>query len=164
MWTTMGCSAQVVYMPSYVGTQSVPEPFVTGMPGGGSYDPASAWWTFERLQRTIDKKYPAAIKHVQHVWASLEKGEKNDAKTVEEEALAAYDTGDTAEAALDSHQVLDRKALGRLRARHGHDRIRAGLGLYILVTSRFRQMKRSGNDVRSRRNWKLEEYLRQYCR
>jgi dipeptidase len=95
MWATLGCSCTSIYLPYYVGTQSVPTPFMTGLEGSTNYDPASAWWTYERLQHTIDNNYPAAKPHVRQVLDNFEKGAENDSKDVEQKALKAYNAGKT---------------------------------------------------------------------
>ena len=98
MWATLGCPCTGVFLPYYVGMQSLPTQFMTGLPGETNYDPASAWWTYKRLQNTIDNYYPAAEPHVWQVLDQFEEGAKNDSATVENQALAAYNAGNTQEA------------------------------------------------------------------
>ncbi len=98
MWATLGSPCTSVYLPYYVGTQSVPIPFTTGSPGLSNYNPASAWWTYELLKHTIDYDYPAAEPHVRALLDTFEKGTQNDSKEVEQKALNAYQAGKTQEA------------------------------------------------------------------
>ncbi|MCC7368518.1 MAG: C69 family dipeptidase [Chloroflexi bacterium] len=75
--------------------------------GGGQYDPASAWWRFERLQRMVDG-HPALAPTLQASYRGLEAAWLAEAPTVEATARqhAADDDLDAARTVL--RQFVDR--------------------------------------------------------
>jgi dipeptidase len=72
MWYSMSSPCVSVYLPIYAGSKRVPKDYLVGE---GKYDPESAWWAFDMLQRLADKYYVDVRPYIRTVWNQFEEAE-----------------------------------------------------------------------------------------
>jgi secernin len=90
VWTAFGSPCLSVFRPVY--------PFAVGLPpeldrGGATYDPASPWWAFERLQRIVARA-PDLATEARARLGELEAQLREEAAATEHEAAARLAAGD----------------------------------------------------------------------
>jgi len=95
MWIALSSPCSSVYVPWYMGILSVPQAYQVGTNG---YDKNSAWWAFEKLSDTVDKKYGSRIWTVRNAWRLFEEEEFNEVKYLEDEAMELWKSGHFSEA------------------------------------------------------------------
>jgi secernin len=104
VWHTFTSPCLSAFHPVYLGGVGVPSELDQG---NGTYDPSSAWWRFERLQRRIDG-HPALAPTLQTVYRSLEAHWLDDAPQVEATARKLAADGAITEAQATLRQFVDR--------------------------------------------------------
>jgi len=87
MWLCFSSPCTSVYLPVYAGSSRVPEEYLVGE---GKYDPASAWWAFDMLQRLVDDCH-IDRKYVRNLWDSFEQREFEWQKEFDKEILQVYE-------------------------------------------------------------------------
>jgi secernin len=90
VWTAFGSPCLSVFRPVY--------PFAVGLPaeldrGGATYDPASPWWAFERLQRIVARA-PDLAPEARVRLVELETRLREEAAATEDEAARLLAAGD----------------------------------------------------------------------
>ena len=86
MWLCMSSPCTSVYVPIYAGSSKVPREYSVG---GGNYDPESAWWNFDMLQRLIDNCV-IDRKQVRETLDRYEQREFEQQEAFEKAALEVY--------------------------------------------------------------------------
>jgi secernin len=111
VWHAFGSPCLSVFHPVYVGNVGLPDSLDVG---SGTYDPASLWWRFERLQRRVDA-HPVLAPILQEGYRALEARWLAEAPRVESEACGSIEAGDH-EAARDRLRVFVEETLADLDA------------------------------------------------
>lgn len=91
MWfgPSSGCTG--VFVPVYAGSMAVPPAYSLSEQ---RYSRESAWWTFETIQRLVDRDYRSYAPHVRAAWERFEAAQFLEVAAVEEKAKAAFGRGD----------------------------------------------------------------------
>jgi secernin len=102
-WTAFGSPCLSIFRPVY--------PCAVGLPallneGGATYDPASPWWTFERMQRIVAQA-PALASVARARLAALEAQFRTEAADAEAEAERSLVRGDHAQAVATLRALVD---------------------------------------------------------
>lgn len=102
-WTAFGSPCLSIFRPVY--------PFAVGLPdvlnrGGATFDAASPWWVFERLQRMVAQA-PSLAEEVRSAFATLETSFREQATYAEDLALDALSRGNRTKALRALRVVVD---------------------------------------------------------
>jgi dipeptidase len=89
VWHSFSSPCLSAFHPVYLGGVGLPDHLNVG---AGTYDPASPWWRFERLQRRVDA-HPALAPTLQSGYRALEADWLARAPSVEAEARALVERG-----------------------------------------------------------------------
>lgn len=103
VWHAFGSPCLSAFHPVYLGGVGLPDVLDVG---GGTYDPASPWWRFERLQRRVDA-HPALAPSLQSAYRALEASWLAEAPTVEADARRLTENGADADARQVLRQFVD---------------------------------------------------------
>ena len=91
MWYCMSSACISVFTPVYAGHRAdFPVEYTLGQ---GTFDPESAWWTFEQIQRMTDKDYAGTIGHIRKIWDQCESQEFKQTPQLEKAALIQWVSG-----------------------------------------------------------------------
>jgi len=104
VWHAFTSPCLSAFHPVYLGGVGVP---VALDLGGGTYDPTSLWWRFERLQRRVDG-HPALAPTLQAPYRALEARWLTEAPVIEAQARTLAEAGAAAEARDVLRQFVDR--------------------------------------------------------
>ena len=118
MWISSGAPCSSVYTPVYAGHRGqTPKAWRTGW---DSFDPNSAWWTFEQIQRIMTpiepdpKFYNTYHPQVRARWERAEQKQFAETAELEKEAMKLWKDGKTYEA----HKLLTDYTNRRLRTNY----------------------------------------------
>jgi dipeptidase len=87
MWLCLSSPCTSVYLPIYAGSSKAPKEYEMG---GGKYDPISAWWAFDQLQRLVDN-FVIDRKYVREIWDHFEQREFERQTEFEKVVLQVYE-------------------------------------------------------------------------
>jgi len=91
MWYAMSSPCTTVFTPIYAGhMEDFPVEYSLGQ---DTFDPESAWWTFEQIQRMTDKDYAGTIGQIRKVWDQCESQEFKQTAQLEKTALIQWVSG-----------------------------------------------------------------------
>lgn len=103
VWHSFGSPCLSAFHPIYLGGVGVSAALNDG---GGTYDPASAWWRIERLQRRVDA-HPALAPVLQRAYRADEARWIEQSVTVEDAARQQLAAGDDAQARATLRRFVD---------------------------------------------------------
>lgn len=95
MWYAPSTACTSAFVPIYISSTRIPEKYLIA---GKEYDPVSAWWAFDMLQRLVDKRYAALHPEVRKRLDEFEQKEFAETVQLEQEALILYERGETQKA------------------------------------------------------------------
>ena len=87
MWLCLSSPCTSVYLPIYAGSSKAPKEYKMG---GGKYDPISAWWAFDQLQRLVDD-FVIDRRYVREIWDHFEQREFDRQTEFEKAMLQVYE-------------------------------------------------------------------------
>jgi dipeptidase len=91
MWLALDTPTTSVYIPWYVGINSIPETYILAR--SGEYDEKAAWWVFNEVGNLVRRMYnKAAVEDVIPAWQKFEKEQFEVVGAMEKVALELYKT------------------------------------------------------------------------
>jgi dipeptidase len=119
MWHALSSPCISVFTPIYAGSTKAPVQYLNAE---STYDPNSAWWIFDSIQRVVDMDYKKLHPMINQRWNKIEKEQFSQTANIERAALIAYERGDIYKA----QEILTSYTYTQLEAvfHHGKDLLR----------------------------------------
>ena len=95
MWYSISTPCTSIFVPVFSGSERVPEEYLNA---GEVFDSSSAWWTFDALQKAVDKDYDGLFPYFEIYRNARERYLIKKAGEIQARASAKYEKGKTRDA------------------------------------------------------------------